>query len=234
VREVRAAHDAAYLYLLVRRRANAALQVGFDVRPGGNRGLPGRPGVDPDADVALTLGRRSSSIDWAAWVDPIAFMYGLNHGYVPVHRADLVPGSGAWVSPQLIQNKPYTVPNSGGTVSPTQLMDIGRMRWGRDPEAGGSDDRVLADGGATTVELRIPWALLTLADPSSKLAWVPHDDGSITTQRVAKIGVAVAAAGAPARVAKPFTWAGWNRVQWHERRKAGWPVLVRAFRAAAR
>jgi hypothetical protein len=234
VRELRAAHDAAYLYLLVRRRANAALQLGFDVRPGGNRGLPGRPGVDPDADVALNLARHSSTIDWAAWVDPIAFMYGVVRPYVPVKRADLVPDSGAWVTPRLIQNRPYTVPNSGGKLSPTESIDLGAMRWGRDPEAGGGDDRVLADGGPTTVELRIPWALLTIADPSSRKAWVAHMDGSITTRPVPRIGVAVAPAGKPAATARPFSWHGWNRVQWHERRKAGWPILARAFARAAR
>jgi hypothetical protein len=51
--------DAAYLYLLVRRRGPAALQLGFDVRPGGSSGLPGRPGVDPDADVVLAAPRSS-------------------------------------------------------------------------------------------------------------------------------------------------------------------------------
>ena len=27
-----------------------------------------------------------------------------------------------------------------------------------------------------------------------------------------------------------FTWAGWDEVQWHERRKAGWPLLQASFR----
>ena len=233
VHEVRAAHDAAYVYLLVHRRSNAALEIGFDVRPGGNRGLPGRPGADPGADVALSLGRHAASLHWAAWVDPVAFLYGVARDDVPVDRADLVPGSGAWVTPRLIQNQPYTVPNSGGRLSPTQLLDVGRMRWGRDPAAGGGDDRVLASGGQTTVELRIPWALLTIADPSSRRAWVPHDDGTITTRPVPRVGVGVAAAGAKARTARPYTWKGWNRVRWHERRKAGFGVLARAFAHAA-
>jgi hypothetical protein len=84
------------------------------------------------------------------------------------------------------------------------------------------------------VELRIPWALLTMADPSSRLAWVPHDDGSITTRPVPRIGVAVAPAGAPARTARPYAWSTWNRVRWHERRKAGFGVVARAFARAAR
>jgi hypothetical protein len=41
VREVRATHDANWLYLLVRRSGEKAVQLGFDVRPGGNQDLTG-------------------------------------------------------------------------------------------------------------------------------------------------------------------------------------------------
>ena len=60
-------------------------------------------------------------------------------------------------------------------------MDVGTLRWGGDPEAGGTDERLVA-GHGRVLELRIPWALLTMADPSSHKAWEPHIDGSITTR----------------------------------------------------
>jgi hypothetical protein len=60
VREVRAVKDEQYLYL--RLRLNEAdswrqepITVGLDVRDGENRGLPDRPGVFPEADVALVI-----------------------------------------------------------------------------------------------------------------------------------------------------------------------------------
>jgi hypothetical protein len=56
----------------------------------------------------------------------------------------------------------------------------------------------------------------------------------VTTAHAGPIGLAVAPAGHPAIVARSYAWAGWNRVRWHERRKAGWRTVARAFAAAAR
>lgn len=74
--EVRAAKDEAYLHLRFRVEAKdwreRPLVLGLDVRPGGNRGLPGHPGVHPEADVAVTVGPgRRAKIEQAAWTDPI-------------------------------------------------------------------------------------------------------------------------------------------------------------------
>ena len=79
------------------------------VRPGENGGLPGAPSVMPGADVALSLDtHRHATLRQAAWTDPIAYLYGLYHHYVPVRRDDLREGSGAWVTPRLILNHPFT------------------------------------------------------------------------------------------------------------------------------
>jgi hypothetical protein len=44
----------------------------------------------------------------------------------------------------------------------------------------------------------------------------------------------VAAAGRPVQPAKPYRFAGWNRVRWRERRKAGWRTVARAMVTSAR
>ena len=65
LREVRATHDEAYLYLRLRFDDAAQRQhfdLGLDVRPGSNRGLPGLPGVMPGADVALRIRKRQVRI----------------------------------------------------------------------------------------------------------------------------------------------------------------------------
>jgi hypothetical protein len=235
VREVRATHDASWLYLLVRRSGEKAVQLGFDVRPGGNRGLPGRPGVSPDAEVSISLGPgRKAVLHEAAWIDPIGFLYGLARPYVPVDKADLEPGSGAWVRPHLMLNRPYTVPRTG-EQRPTELLDISALRWGTaDPKAHAFDDRVTVAGGGKTVELRIPWAMLTFADPSSHQVWVPKADGGVDTLKVGRLGIDLAPAGEGAVSTNGYGWDEWNRVDFHERRKAGWPAVQRSMRATAR
>ncbi len=217
-----------------RRNSDTPMQLGFDVRPGGNKGLPGRPGVDPEADVAISLGPgRKAVLHEAASTDPIGFLYGLARPYVPVKAADLEPGSGAWVRPKLMLNRPYTVPRTG-EKRPAELLDISALRWGTaDPKARTFDDRVTVAGGGKTVELRIPWAMLTFSDPSSRRVWVPKADGSVGTLKVGRLGIDVAPAGAAAVSTNGYGWDEWNRVDFHERRKAGWPAVQRSMRSSA-
>ena len=234
VREVRAIHDANWLYLLLRRDGDKPMQIGFDVRPGGNKGLPGRPGVSPESDVSISLGPgRKALLQEAAWTDPIGFLYGLARPYVPVDKADLEQGSGAWARPRLILNRPYTVPGTG-EKRPVELLDISALRWGTaNPKASRFDDRVTVAGGGKTVELRIPWAMLTFSDPSSRQVWVPKADGSVDTLKVGRLGIDVAPAGGAAVSTNGYGWDEWNRVDFHERRKAGWPAVQRSMRSSA-
>lgn len=234
VREVRVTHDESWLYLLVRRDGDAAVQLGFDVRPGGNRGLPGRPGVDPAADVAITLERRTATLEQSASTDPIGMLYGVARKYVRMSAADLAPGSGAWVRPRLMLNRPYVVPGTREHRA-AELLDVGRLRWGSaDPRDAEFDSRVAAAGDDETVELRIPWALLTFADPSAHLVYEARPDGSVGTRRVGGLRITASAAGEPAAGTAVYDWDDWNHVEWRERRKAGWPLVQRAFEASAR
>jgi len=88
------------------------------------------------------------------------------------------------------------------------------------------------------LELRLPWALLGFADPSSRTLTVPRADGTVGTEQLpegAKIGLGVFdGAGRPLGRPAGRGWEPWQRVVSHERRKAGWPVLRRAFADAAR
>jgi hypothetical protein len=232
VREVRAGKDAEYLYLRLALAQPAPWRsspfgIGFDVRPGGNRGLPGMPGVDPNADVALTIGRDGTArIAQATWADPIPFMYGLAHRYVPVRRSDLRPGSGAWDAPRLMLDRPYVIAATG-RLRPAQLADVGTLRRGT-----WSDPVQLIRQRGDELDLRIPWAYLTYSDPSSNRIWVPHRDGSVTSEHAGPIGIEVVGGGSVVDTSG-FSWAPWNSVTWHERRKGGWPFVAQAMAAVS-
>ena len=136
----------------------------------------GRPGI------ALTVGAHSARLDWAAAADPFPLVW-------PYFAPD-----GAWAPPRLLLSRPETVPSTG-QARPAPALDLARLRWGRAPAAGGTDDRVLAAGRGPLLELRIPWGMLTYADPSSHLVAVAHPGGTVTTLRTGAIGLAVAPAG---------------------------------------
>jgi hypothetical protein len=200
------------------------------VRPGSNKGLPGAKDAFPQADVAITLGRgRQATIAQAAWADPLLNQYGLGLHMIPVNAGDLKQGSGQWTRPTLILNRGYTVPTTG-EQRPVETKDLGTLPWGTgDPAARGYDVRTLIAGNGSLVELRIPWALLGFSDPSDRSVFVPHADGTFTSAKVRRIQIAAAAPGQKLVRGRPLPLKSWNSVQWHERRKAGWPALRAAF-----
>jgi hypothetical protein len=107
------------------------------------------------------------------------------------------------------------------------LLDISALRWGTaNPKASRFDDRVTVAGGGKTVELRIPWAMLTFSDPSSRQVWVPKADGSVDTLKVDRLGIDVAPAGGAAVSTNGYGWDEWN--DFHERRTAGQLALRRS------
>lgn len=167
-------------------------------------GIDVRPGGGDDLRVVVGPGRKLR-IEQPAALDPIPSLFGVGQRAEP------------WVSPRLILSRPLTVPTTGQALPP-EFLDLGTPRWG------GSDVRRLAAGDGRTVELRIPWLLLGFADPSSRRVYTPNPAGGVGFSRVGAIRVD----------GRRYTWATWNRVSWHERRKAGWSTLKGAFARAAR
>ena len=197
-------HDPAYLYLLLRDVGPNRRVVTFDVQPAAGHEVRLLMGPGPRARLEQT-----------AATDPISALYGVAHDYVE-------PATG-WVSPRLILNKPYVVPSTG-VQRPTELIDIGRLRWGSPDQ----DGRTTVAGDGAVVEVRIPWALLTFSDPSSHTVYVPQPDGSIGTAKVGPIRIEALGSAAE------YRWDDWTSVQWRERRKAGWDAVAEAFAATSR
>jgi hypothetical protein len=56
------------------------------------------------------------------------------------------------------------------------------------------------------------------------MVWEPHPDGSVDALRVGALQIRL-----PGETVE-YDWDDWTEVRWHERRKAGWDTLARAFR----
>ena len=150
--------------------------------------------------------------------------YGLGFGYLEVDPADFEPESGTWVSPLQITSRPYVVPETG-EQRPAELHDLGAPVWG----SAADDVRALVAASGTTVELRLPWAILGFADPSSRLLYVQNRDGTVETTEMERVGIAIHA-GDTLLPTRGYAWEPWNRVEWHERRKAGFDAVAGAMR----
>ena len=172
-------------------------------------GFDVRPGGGEDAVLTLGPGRRAG-LQQAVAMDPVPALFGVG------------ARSGPFVTPRLLLNRPFTVPSTG-EQRPPEFLDLGTLRWGSERR----DVRTLVAGNDRLAEVRIPWMLLGFADPSSHRIYSVRADGKVDTPRVSSIGLTL-----DGRSAGRYRWASWNRVRWHERRKAGFNAVRRAFRAA--
>ena len=187
IKQIRAAHDEAYLYLALRFADAAEIDgtvLGLDIRDGENERLPwlAKPAMET-ADVALRLAADGLEIRRAAWTDELAFRYGVGYGYVEVDPTELEPGSGAWHPPRMILNRPYSIPTTDER-SPVEIQNLGLHEWASE----GERSLALAQRGDDVVELRIPWAFLGFSDPSSRTLLDPRPDGTIGTEVLAPDG----------------------------------------------
>ena len=234
VREVRAIHDANWLYLLLRRDGDQADAARLRRAPRRQQGPP-RPSRRRPRGRRLDLARPGPQGRPARGrLD--------RPDRLPVRaRAPVRPGRSG--RPRARQRRlgapaadaqPPLHRAAHGREAPDGAARHLRPALGdRRPEGAQFDDRVTVAGGGKTVELRIPWAMLTFSDPSSRQVWVPKADGSVGTLKVGRLGIDVAPAGAAAVSTNGYGWDEWNRVDFHERRKAGWPAVQRSMRSSA-
>jgi hypothetical protein len=187
--------------------------------------------VFPSADVALVIGRDRAQLFQAAWWEPTRLQYGpLGAGYIEVDRADLEPDSGAWVHPMQILNRPYVVPATGER-RPVEVHELGNLRIGSgDPSSPDFDNRTLVAAQDQVVEVRLPWALLGYADPSSLALLEVQPKGEATTLKGGRVGIAVLSEGSTLLTTSGYAWDQWQSVAWNERRKTGFDELASTMR----
>jgi hypothetical protein len=189
-----------------RRVTHDAAYLYLRTRGSGRIGIDVRPGGGDEVRITLGPGRKAH-IEQS--FDPTPDVFGV----------EARPGK--WHSPRLIVDRGFTVPGTGQQYPP-EFLDLGTLRWGSER----ADARNLVAGSGREVEIRIPWMLLGFADPSARLVYNTQPGGKVSTRRVS--GVKVRMGGRTSS----YRWKTWNSVEWHERRKAGWPAVRRAFRSA--
>jgi hypothetical protein len=200
-RSVRAHTDEAYLHLDVRlgNSPPGTLQLGFDVLPS-LTGAPMAGSTDrrPDAVYALNLVGGTGQAYVRQQLDPLPLDQD-----VPEARRGRAP-SGWRAYELLVGRKPIELQNAG--LLPEGVL--WRLRKDR-------------------LTVRVPWAMLGFADPSSHEVGVPRE-GKLTFPTSPGVTVSASASGTDQTIGQ-VTWAGWARPSYTERLKQG----ASAFREAA-
>ena len=255
LRELRATSDEGYLYVLIRTEGGPAgpdwtttsfrLAIDtYDSKRGATRlPAPGAATIASGAEFLVSLaGPDNSTVTVVAPYEP----------YAVIDSGPLAsPGEGngkAKFVPLTFESNRERI-GRDGTRYPAIRIDRGSLRYGSlDPEAGAFDTRTdVAVGPADgTLELRIPWTLLNVTDPSSlrvvhqETAHDPPLD-TVATEGFRIYAFAVdpsrpkraplsrlPAAGSQASL---FTWSPWDQPRSRMEPKAGIDTIRAAFRA---
>ncbi|WEL16246.1 Uncharacterized protein SVXHr_0061 [Halorhabdus sp. SVX81] len=213
--------------------------------------LPIGSGLTSTADFVVELGGPGDSrLLVESSYDVFAREYGEDAGLdLDAYR----DGSAGFVPVREPINLGYSVPVTDEEV-PFEAVETGQLRYGNgNPDAGDYDSLtdVHVDTEQDVIELRLPWVLLNVADPSSKQRIVTEWDGGLDTTDFEGIHVAAATYDAsgdgstntasgvdPIEQAIPgvteahletttYTWESWYRPDYEERLKESYHVLDR-------
>jgi len=240
LRRLSVQHDEGFLYLLLETggtldftRANYLIGLDTCASEIGERLLPF--GTNVTSPIGLTFliqvaGKKRSRILIAATYDKYLNM---NTGVIrPVDSNE-----GAWV---MMQNEPNIRRHSrdGKRVFPARLFSMSRLTFGsldaKTPDYHSLADIFYCD---TKIELRIPWGLINVTDPSSKtVLWKDRDGTTRKTKGISvfavsykpeDVGPAAQQTGLqtnhtdslPAKLSaftiKTYSWAGWDTPLYH-------------------
>ena len=231
VRQVSAWEDASYIHLAVTFAGHPAgtATVGLDTIPAGS-GPPPPGSTDHRASYALVLdlaGRTGQ-----AWVrealDPDQV------DYAPIPPSSRPAPQDGWRTLQLVTDKPWTLPLTGQQTR-MQFDNVGLLRYGSwDPSDPGYNNLALWHLNGTELDLRIPWAMAGMSDPSSHQALLPLGEFRASSVTIPGIALTVSADAGPAQQAGTVRWNNWTAVSYTERIKPGASVLRQAFAAVSR
>ncbi len=252
LRSLSVASDAGYLYLLLRTDGGGqppdwsrlAIRIGIDTYDPrrGERSLPESPGevafsTGVEFLVALS-GPDSSEIRAVSGYDPAPARDGR-----PVFSPER-PGAG--FEPLRLETNRERIARDGTRI-PAIVWNRGALRFGSlDPSSDAFDTRTDVSVSVATgsIEIRIPWGLLNVSDPSSHRILhqaTPHDGapGTIVTEGFRFEALAVDPSrdfrvisrlpvdGTP----ETWSWPGWEEPRFRSELKHGVDALRAAFRA---
>ncbi|MDP3890480.1 hypothetical protein [Nocardioides sp.] len=176
--------------------------------------LPGRRAAD--YRVVVDTGAGTARLEVRRALDPMR---------LDVVEEDYHPDQDdPWHLYRLIINRPFPELDL-----PAEYQEVGELVHGLwDPEAGDDYDSQatwLADEQRRTVRLRLPWSMLGMADPSSRVALGEGKPAEMVP--IKAITFDFDADGATHQ--QRFRWRRWNHTTYTERPKAGLDVLTEAM-----
>jgi len=203
IESLRATYDAGWVYLLIRTTgrgpvdwSRVAYSIGLDTYDAarGERVLPAPASCESPSGIEFAVSLRGPGQSELLVTPPYVERHPAETGASLPLFSPLEP-TGRFARPMLETNRERYARD--GTVFPAQQVMPGRLRFGSlDPASAVFNtltDVAVGDDG--TIELRLPWALLNFADPSTgQVLHNPVASGSFKTATTDRIELTVCAA----------------------------------------
>lgn len=201
----------------------AEIKLGFDVVPGSGQLLPEETSGDAVNDVTVfidpTLKTARALISHQ--LNPI-YLDGLDPtDYSP-------PQSELWDLQQMSLNRSWPTVN-GYPAREAEFLNVGELIEGNwNPKSENYNSLATWNISGKTLNIRIPWSMLGMADPSSLNA-VNIVDGKAVAVPVTGIDTVMKFKDSVIDTGR-ITWEGWNSVKYVERMKSGVQTISSAWR----
>ena len=229
---LKATQDERYIYLLVELNgtSNEPVYIGIDTIP--NQGNLSHPtnqiSFNRDADFLITIGDESR-IQVDPYYDAFSHLYGDILDMIDKPEGMYTINSGLFTGMYHALSKELKIPGTNEVI-PFSKYEAGLLRHGiSDPNNPLYDS--LSDYYKTNdyIEIRIPYLLLNIMDPSTKTRMSNFKgDNVFTGEAFESIYIGVGTSNSSITLS-PFTWNNWEYPTYHERLKQSYFIVQAEF-----
>lgn len=180
-------------------------------------------------------GEQDSRITVDAYYDSFYYLYSETLKALPINMSYHVKNSGIFNPMLLALSGKITLPEDGVTL-PFKSYETGKLRYGnanpKNDDYDSLSDFYVNENG---IEIQIPWALLNITDPSSKMQLGDYYEFSsflsIPIEGI-RIGAAHLSSNQDTRLIQmnSYTWSIWEFPVYHERLKQSYFILKTEFK----
>jgi len=210
--------------------------------------IPNIPAVQEEGiDFLVQLqGKDNSRVLIDSYYDTFYYDYGHILKMIPTLEYANKKNNGVYHPIQLTLNKEMSIDKVEGTISvPFSSYETGKLHFGNgNPTAedfNSLSDFYMKDG---VLELRLPWLLLNVKDPSRKeiMGDIWSKEGINSSETIDEISVKIIVSNSQNEVVQSvpqstgtwmnYTWDNWDQLLFHERLKKSYDIMQDAFKKA--
>ncbi|PKL00467.1 MAG: family 2 glycosyl transferase [Tenericutes bacterium HGW-Tenericutes-1] len=230
--------DYRYLYLMIQSDVidlnNKEIYIPIDTIPNqGNDAWPDAGVVfDAQADFVIKIsGENDSKIVVDRYYDSTEYLYAEVLDLINSPLVERTKNTGIFQPITHVLSAEFTLPETG-TKIPFSMYEAGKLRYGNsNPDSSNYDSLADYYFGESFVEIRIPWLLLNVMDPSTKQIISDFNTGNqteFTSEMTSGFNIGLTFIDDQQWVnlsSHLYDWESWDVVIYHERLKASYRIL---------